>query len=1083
MILTSIKRMLLVFTVLVTALFSVQNAKACHLAAADIFVTYVGAGADGCSAPDYQYEVTLVIYYACQTCFNDGEFNQSIRVQSTEAGFNQAFVAPPFNPTDADTVHGLCGEFADSNSCIRPDGTPGQPIPYRAANFPGYQAREYRTGPITLSAATDWTFSWSSGVRNASGNLVGQPNLYVEAGLDNTIFYNNSTPRFTSNPLPYICINQPFTYLNSPADINGDSISVVQQQAYSAAGVTIAYQAGYNNADPIGSSVANPYNLNSATGAATFTPSTQGFFVLAFRAEDYVKGTGTRLSYVYRDVQVAVLPCQAPPPQIDTLSQGFAAINNASVVETKNFGEVVYVCPGSNMSLSLNSKTVNPSAKVFMSANTQDFAGSGFTVQGQGTSNVTGTFTWTPDQTKIGEHTLVVASKDSTCLISQPIVLPSYRVILIRVVKGIDAGPDIGTCELNPQPLPFYVYGAEELKLKWTSISGGPAVGLNNDTIANPRVVNGQEAEYIVFTSDLTGTCKARDTVALFHDKSNDIYIRPKNTVDTANALVMCLPGYLQLEAFPVGRGRKDNVPCGVTTPQPCPDEETNVVYGTPVFGEAVLDTMSDNTTVLQYKTRTQKVQYLIKKEELRKADIWSATLNGVSMDVVGGTKPNHVYTNFRMSIKCTDMEKMDKADGFEDEGLTEVYNNPAVQFPDGEFNFPFAVPYNLDTSKNLLVQICYSNNPVVDTCGEQTRPPFFKYAPTSYASALRVVPLDSTVFSLCDVVNSPDIAALQSRPVMKFRYCETKALDHITKWIYGEQLSDTTTVQSLAYVAKSTYFVAQTIGRSGCIMRDTLNVYVPEHDIRIEPADTAICLGDKAPFTIYGGHFFKWYEYENGQYIDPVSVGDPKAGYTFLGPDKTTEYRIVVSDSVFCYDTIAANVKVLPLPNVRILNEDDTVIKYGQSFKILATGARYYNWSPVSSLNNPNISYPVARPTEDTKYIVGGIGANGCRSFDTLHVIVDKRDNLFVPSAFSPNGDGKNDLFRITNLSFQRIMEFRVFNRWGQEVYSTNDSRAGWDGTWGGVPQDMGTYTYLIRVAYPDGFVETYKGETTLIR
>jgi len=141
------------------------------------------------------------------------------------------------------------------------------------------------------------------------------------------------------------------------------------------------------------------------------------------------------------------------------------------------------------------------------------------------------------------------------------------------------------------------------------------------------------------------------------------------------------------------------------------------------------------------------------------------------------------------------------------------------------------------------------------------------------------------------------------------------------------------------------------------------------------------------------------------------------------------------------------------------------------------------YNWSPSESLNNPNISYPVARPMEDTRYIVGGLAANGCRSFDTLHVIVDKRDNLFVPTAFSPDGDGRNDVFRITNLSFQRIMEFRVFNRWGQEIFSTNDHRTGWDGTWEGVPQEMGVYNYLIRVAYPDGFVETYKGETTLIR
>ena len=92
-------------------------------------------------------------------------------------------------------------------------------------------------------------------------------------------------------------------------------------------------------------------------------------------------------------------------------------------------------------------------------------------------------------------------------------------------------------------------------------------------------------------------------------------------------------------------------------------------------------------------------------------------------------------------------------------------------------------------------------------------------------------------------------------------------------------------------------------------------------------------------------------------------------------------------------------------------------------------------------------------------------------------------RDSLLVPTAFTPNGDGRNDVFRVANLSFQKLIEFRVFNRWGQEVYSTTDNNGGWDGTWKGVAQDMGIYTYIIRVAFPDGTVSTYKGDVTLIR
>jgi gliding motility-associated-like protein len=105
-----------------------------------------------------------------------------------------------------------------------------------------------------------------------------------------------------------------------------------------------------------------------------------------------------------------------------------------------------------------------------------------------------------------------------------------------------------------------------------------------------------------------------------------------------------------------------------------------------------------------------------------------------------------------------------------------------------------------------------------------------------------------------------------------------------------------------------------------------------------------------------------------------------------------------------------------------------------------------------------------------------------GCKNEDSIRVNIDYRDHLMVPSAFSPNGDGRNDDFKVANLTFQRVIEFRVLNRWGQEVYYAANNKP-WDGTWKGVPQDMGTYSYFIKVAYPDGIIETYKGEVTLVR
>ncbi|MCB0696256.1 MAG: gliding motility-associated C-terminal domain-containing protein, partial [Chitinophagaceae bacterium] len=798
------------------------------------------------------------------------------------------------------------------------------------------------------------------------------------------------------------------------------------------------------------------------------------------------RGTGISLGFVVRDVQVSVFGCNAPPPAVDDLP---LTIDNASLVKV-NGEDAILACPGSNIKFPVNTKSTNPNSNIYLEANVGSIPGSAFTTTGAGTASVTGEFTWTPTSSDIGEHTLIITGKDSTCSgTGFAIVLKNYTVLLIKVVSGLDAGPDLPICEIGGDSVQLFVRGADaadSIGLVWSVAGGGPVEGLSDLTIHNPRAKPDVTTDYIVSAPQMIGGCKSVDTVSVFIDKTNGVVITPKNPNNPENALVLCRPGYIQLEALIAGRPPKNNVACGTGGPTICSKPDTGIVYGSAVYGRVPYDTFSVNSPIMFTTLRTNKQQYLIHKEDLQNADIYSSTIRGLAMEAKGTSNPGYIYSNFRIFVKCTEKNELSKNTGFENFGLTQVYSAPTVTFEDGLHVYPFTSAYNWDTTKNLIVQFCYSDNPDVDTgCGVSSSPPIIPYVPTTYISGLKLVGADPTVTSVCGIDKDPNILDVPARPVLHFIYCEADPLPFDVKWTNSQYLSDTTIVQPLAYVPKTSTFVVQTIGRSNCLMRDTLEVYVPEHDMRVEPIDTAFCLGDKAPFTIYGGKFFKWYEYDaaNDSFLTPVSVIDPTKGFTYIGPQRSTDYRIVVSDSVWCYDTLSAKIKILPLPDVRILNKDDTTIKYGQSFQILATGARLYNWSPVSSLNNPNISYPIARPTEDTKYIVGGIATNGCRAFDTLHVIVDKKDNLFVPSAFSPNGDGKNDIFRVTNLSFQRIMEFRVFNRWGVEVFSTNDSRMGWDGNYEGKPQEMGTYTYLIRVAYPDGFVETYKGETTLIR
>ena len=1072
----NMRQILIIVATLAIGIFATTKVKATHLAAADLYITYVGAGADGCSGTsEYKYLVTLDVYRACERNSVGLGTSTSYRVASVNAGYNQT---RPVNMPVIDTLDDLCAAFKPINSCRIPNNQ----------QYPGFVRHRWTDTIILPSAQTDWTFSWTSGARNG-GILNGSANrsIYIEAGLNNVYKYNNSTPRFLVSPLPYLCAGQPATYLNGPYDINGDSMyTVVQEPLNNNATSPIPYAPNppYSINDPIGSTAGNPFAFNNTTATATFTPSQQGRYVMAFRCDEYERGTGEHLGYIMRDVQVSVFACSAPPPPVDPLPPT-STLKDINIVDIDGKKGLI-ACPGSNIEFSINTESPNATSNVFLEANVNVLPGSQFNTTGGGSNKVTGVFTWTPTTSDYGEHTLIITSKDSTCTGSGfSIVLKNYTVLLLKIVPGLDAGPDLPFCEINPDSVQLFAKGTDDISFTWSIANGGGTQGLSDPKIHNPKALPFETTDYVISTPDLVGACKSRDTVSVFKDETNKVVITPKNPVNEKDAMVLCRPGYVQLEALIAGRPPKNNVPCGTGSPTLCNNTFTSTIHGSTIYGSIGYDSIGANTPIMYNTLRTFKQQYLIRRSEITDADMFSATIRSMAFETKGTTTPTHIYSNFSISIKCTEKEQLSKADGFENFGMTQVYSTPSIMFEDKVHTFPFSTPYNWDTTKNLIVQICYGGNPTIDTgCGVTSSPPIIPYSPTTYVSGLSLPAANGTVQSVCGVSKDPAILELPARPVFTFTYCEADPLQFFITWNQGEYLSDSTITQPLAYVPKSGRYVVQTIGRSGCMMRDTLDIYVPNKEYSIVPNDTAICFGERTPISAYGGTLYKWYEYENGNYMDASgSLSCVDCPEPMFQPNKTTTYRLAVADSVFCFDTLEMHMEILPLPDVRILTQDDTTVRYGQRFPLLVSGARLYNWTPVSSLNNPNISYPIARPLDDTKYIVSGIGANGCKAYDTLHVTVDKRDRLNVPSAFSPNGDGKNDKFRVSNLTYQRILEFRVFNRWGQEVYSTNDATAGWDGTYGGKPQDIGAYSYMIRVSYPDGYVETYNGEVTLIR
>jgi gliding motility-associated-like protein len=196
--------------------------------------------------------------------------------------------------------------------------------------------------------------------------------------------------------------------------------------------------------------------------------------------------------------------------------------------------------------------------------------------------------------------------------------------------------------------------------------------------------------------------------------------------------------------------------------------------------------------------------------------------------------------------------------------------------------------------------------------------------------------------------------------------------------------------------------------------------------------------------------------------------------------------YTVIGTTNTFgCSDTQEVVVHSYPPVVLTDLTPSGQIVTLGSTIQLHAAGAAYYWWTPDDgSLNDPNINNPVATPHDTTTvYTVHGMSLWGCPSEAKVVVYVDNGTEEFVPSAFTPNGDGLNDVFRPLKLRFQKLVDFRVFNRWGQLMYQTITPDAGWDGSFKGVPQDMGTYHYSIIIQRPDGKEKQINGTVNLIR
>ena len=157
-----------------------------------------------------------------------------------------------------------------------------------------------------------------------------------------------------------------------------------------------------------------------------------------------------------------------------------------------------------------------------------------------------------------------------------------------------------------------------------------------------------------------------------------------------------------------------------------------------------------------------------------------------------------------------------------------------------------------------------------------------------------------------------------------------------------------------------------------------------------------------------------------------------------------------------------------------------ETSIDYGESTMLHAFGLGTFIWSPDSSLSCSTCAYPIASPLTTTTYVVEITDTNGCKTTDRVTIFF--RGTLFVPNTFTPNGDGVNDRFYALS---SEVSELRllVFNRWGEQIFSTDQLDGAWDGTFKGKESPIDTYVWRVDYTETNGTDRTVYGHVNLVR
>ena len=275
--------------------------------------------------------------------------------------------------------------------------------------------------------------------------------------------------------------------------------------------------------------------------------------------------------------------------------------------------------------------------------------------------------------------------------------------------------------------------------------------------------------------------------------------------------------------------------------------------------------------------------------------------------------------------------------------------------------------------------------------------------------------------------------------------------------------------------LGNTVYLVRGNIGK--CFADNNIAVKVVPYPNANAGKDETVCLGNSVQLHATGGSSYSW---SPAVFLNNRLIADP----VVINPSANIKYVVSITDTLGCPKPSKDTVIVFVTKIKADAGPADTAVVLGQPLLLHAAGSTNYLWTPSQWLSNAAIKDPVALPQNDIRYIVKVSNDAGCFDYDSIMVHLFKLEaGIYVPNAFTPNGDGNNDRFHPIIIGMRSLDIFKIYNRWGQLLFSNTDLKNGWDGSFGGKAQEATTYIwYAEGMDYKNNKIKK-KGYVMLLR